>query len=82
MKILTIAVALAATVLSGCASSRVEEQRALLEQYRQREQEHQMQLAEMKKEQEKKELYWRLDKVEQVAQQRAPRNQECKIFCF
>lgn len=82
MKFLTISAVLAVAVLSGCASNRVEEQRALLENYQKREKEYQTQLAEMKKEQEKKELYWRLDKVEQVAQQKAPRNQECKIFCF
>jgi hypothetical protein len=64
--------------LSGCASSN-KQQIAELEA---REKQYQTELAKMQKEQEKRELYFRLDKVEQVAQQKAPRNQECKIFCF
>jgi outer membrane murein-binding lipoprotein Lpp len=78
MKILTISAVLAVAILSGCASSN-KQQIAELEA---REKQYQTELAKMQKEQEKRELYFRLDKVEQVAQQKAPRNQECKIFCF
>jgi outer membrane murein-binding lipoprotein Lpp len=78
MKILTISAVLAVVILSGCASSN-KQQIAELEA---REKQYQTELAKMQKEQEKRELYFRLDKVEQVAQQKAPRNQECKIFCF
>jgi outer membrane murein-binding lipoprotein Lpp len=78
MKILTISAILAVAILSGCASN-TKQQIAELEA---REKQYQTELARMQKEQEKRELYFRLDKVEAVAQQKAPRNQECKIFCF
>jgi len=79
MKILTISALLAVAVLSGCATDPSKQQIAELQA---REKEYQMQLDQMRKEQDKRELYWRIEKVEQVAQQKAPRNQECKIFCF
>lgn len=79
MKFLTISALLAVAVLSGCATNNSKQQIAELEA---REKQYQMQLDQMRKEQDKRELYWRIEKVEQVAQQKAPRNQECKIFCF
>ena len=71
MKFLTISALLAVAVLSGCATNNSKQQIAELEA---REKQYQMQLDQMRKEQDKRELYWRIEK--------APRNQECKIFCF
>ena len=79
MKFLTLSAVLAVTILSGCATNNTKQQIAELEA---REKQYQVQLDQMRKEQDRKELYFRLDRVEQVAQQKAPRNQECKIFCF
>lgn len=79
MKFLTISAVLAATVLTGCASNNTKQQIAELEA---REKQYQTELARMQRESEKRELYYRIERVEVAAQQKAPRNQECKIFCF
>jgi len=78
MKKLAIFSVLAVALLSGCASNR----EAQIKELQNRENEYRTQIAEMQKAQEKRELMFRLEKLEARTQTPAPRNQECKIFCF